>query len=327
MMHETPTLRSPFARWSRTVAVFSVQLVLVAIVLHRVVSLPTPVAINVALAGFAGAVLAILLALGSLVAIWRDGRIGAWSACIGLLLGLAIMAWPASLIPFYRKLPAIHDITTDTTAAPAFVALADKRNADANGAAYEGPVLARKQLDAYPDIRPVIVPRPVSETWEILEETAKRMRWQIVSELPPRGPGQPGYLEAVDRTLILGFYDDIVVRVDGNSQETRIDVRSASRFGSHDFGRNASRIRHLFKELQVRLDETVTGPDRPRRRRGFPEKAVPRRGKGAPVALQGQRQRPGRAQPGSRREQQRTATPPARAADRARDRQPQRSPQ
>lgn len=325
MIHDAPTFKSPFARWSRTVGVFSLQLLLVAIVLHRLLSLPTPVALNIFAAALAGALLAVLLALAAYVAIWRDGRMGAWSASVGLFLGLALMAWPASLVPFYRGLPHIHDVTTDTAAPPAFVALATARPAGANGVAYGGASIARQQIEAYPDIRPVIVPRSITETWEVLGETVKRLGWSVVSETSPAGKGQPGYIEAVDRTLILGFYDDVIVRVSGDARETRIDVRSASRYGEHDFGRNAARIRKLFKELNLRLDETVTGVDGPRRHRARPDKAVPKRGKGAPVAQQGQKPKQGRAQPGSRREQQQTAKQPGQGADQARGKPLRRS--
>jgi uncharacterized protein (DUF1499 family) len=325
-MHDATNFSSPLARWARYIAVFSAQLAVVAILLHRFLSLPTPVALSIFAAALAGATVAVLLAVGSFVAIWRDGRIGAWSASIGLFLGIAILAWPAGLVPLYRSLPAIHDITTDTTAPPSFAALASVRSGLANAAVYEGPRIARRQLEAYPDIRPVIVPRPVGETWDVLSETIKRLHWRVASETPPSAR-RPGYVEAVDRTLVLGFYDDIVVRVTAHGNETRVDARSASRYGEHDFGRNAQRIRALFKELKLRLDETVTGSDLPRRRRGLPEKAVPRRGKGDPVALRDQKQKQGRAQPDSRREQQQTAKQPARAADRDRDRQPRRPPQ
>jgi uncharacterized protein (DUF1499 family) len=327
MMQDAPTFYSPFARWSRTVGVFSVQLLLVAIVLHRLLSLPTPVALNIFLTALAGAALAVLLALAAYVAIWRDGRMGAWSASVGLFLGLALMAWPASLVPIYRGLPEIHDVTTDTAAAPAFVTLAAVRTADANNAEYAGASVARRQAEAYPDIRPVIVPRSVTETWEVLGETVKRLGWSVASETPPQGKGRPGYIEAVDRTLILGFYDDVIVRVAGDARETRIDVRSASRYGEHDFGRNAARIRRLFKELNLRLDETVTGAEGPRLRRTRPDKAVPKRGKGAPVAQQGQKPKQGRAQPGSRRELQQTAKQPGQGGDRARGRPLRRSEQ
>jgi len=300
-MHDALTFRSPLARWSRTIAVFSLQIVVVAIVLHRFLSLPTPVAFVIVAIGLAGAAVAVLLALGSFIAIWRDGRLGAMNAAIGLLLGLGLIAWPATVIAIARRIPAIHDLTTDTAVPPSFVALAAERTGLANSAGYAGPALAKQQLAAYPDVRPVIVPRPVGDTWEVLGDTVRRLHWRIARETPPAA-GQPGYIEAVDRTLVLGFYDDVVVRVAGNGEETRIDVRSASRYGKSDFGTNAKRIRQLFGELKLRLEETVTGGDR-RRRRGRGEKAVPKRGKGSPVAQQSQKPSQARARRGSRREQ------------------------
>lgn len=321
MMHDVPSFPSPFARWSRTLGVFSLQLVLAAMLLHRVLSLSTPVALSVFAAGLAGAALAIALALISLVGIWRDGRTGAWSAATGLLLGISLMAWPAALVPFYKSLPEINDVTTDTAVPPAFVILATQRPDGANPATYAGPEATRLQLDAYPDVRPMLVARPVTETWDVMGETVRKLGWRIVSEEAPKGRGQPGYIEAVDRTLILGFYDDVVVRVDGDARETRIDVRSASRFGRHDFGRNASRIRRLFKEFQTRLDASVAGSDRPRRRRARPDAAVPKLPKGASAALKGQKTKQGRVPRGSQRELQSTSKQPARGGDQGRGKQ------
>jgi hypothetical protein len=57
--------------------------------------------------------------------------------------------------------------------------------------------------------------------------------------------------------LLLGFYDDVVIRVEGDEERARIDIRSASRYGSHDLGRNADRIRQILKEIVVRLESVV----------------------------------------------------------------------
>ncbi len=325
MSHDAP-MHSPLARWARTIGVFSVQLLLVVIVLHRLMSLPTPVALNLFAAALVASAVAILLALGAYVAIWRDGRRGTLNASIGLILGLAILAWPAGLVPLYRSLPAIHDVTTDPAVPPAFVALAAQRVGGANSADYAGVEVARQQVEAYPDIRPILITRAVNETWEVLGTTIRRLGWRVVSETPPGGRSRPGFIEAVDRTLVLGFTDDIVVRVDGDNRETRIDVRSASRFGEHDFGRNATRIRGLLKDLETRLRETVSGQEGPQRR-AKAAAAVPKRGRGAPALKPGQQRKQVRGRPGSRREPQPKGTPPGRGEDRARGKQPQRSQQ
>ena len=47
-----------------------------------------------------------------------------------------------------------------------------------------------------------------------------------------------------------GFVDDISIRLTAWGSGTRVDVRSVSRTGIGDAGRNADRIRGFLKELQ-----------------------------------------------------------------------------
>ena len=61
------------------------------------------------------------------------------------------------------------------------------------------------------------------------------------------------------RRCVVGFTDDIVIRVEGSVNRSRIDVRSASRYGRHDLGQNATRVRRFFAELQTRIDSTSPG--------------------------------------------------------------------
>ena len=315
---------TPLATWSRRAALFSLQLVLLGIVLHRVFSLPTPVALNLFLTGFAGGAIAVLLGLAAIVIIWRQGCGGALSATAGILIGLLLLAWPAVIVPYSMTLPKMNDVTTDAQVPPRFVALAKSRPKDANSPAYPGVTFTRLQMEAYPDIRPVVVARSAAETFEVLEETVRRLRWDVVATEAPQGRGKPGTIEAVERTLVLGFYDDIAIRIDGDQRETRIDIRSASRYGQHDLGRNAARVRSFFKELQSRLEATVTPGMRGRRSR--PGAAVPKRQKGGPALSSGPQKSQGRVQPGAQRGPQSKERPRSRAEDQARDKRSERSP-
>ena len=71
-----------------------------------------------------------------------------------------------------------------------------------------------------------------------LDVIAKR-KWRIV-DARTRKPAAGGRIEAVARTPIMGFRDDVVVRVRSEPDGARIDIRSASRYGCHDFGTNAA---------------------------------------------------------------------------------------
>ena len=61
-----------------------------------------------------------------------------------------------------------------------------------------------------------------------------------------------------EAALVLGFYDDVVVRVTANGRRgALVDVRSASRFGQHDLGANATRVRKVMTALVERIQATV----------------------------------------------------------------------
>jgi uncharacterized protein (DUF1499 family) len=84
--------------------------------------------------------------------------------------------------------------------------------------------------------------------------SAAALGWQVVDQIPPGGRAGIGRVDAVARTLIMGFPDDITVRIRPLAAQTRIDIRSASRFGRHDFGANAQRIQRFSQEMQTQLD-------------------------------------------------------------------------
>jgi uncharacterized protein (DUF1499 family) len=57
-------------------------------------------------------------------------------------------------------------------------------------------------------------------------------------------------VEAYDRTFWFGFIDDVVVRVRPAPGGSRVDVRSVSRVGQHDFGTNAARVRAFLAAVK-----------------------------------------------------------------------------
>ena len=61
------------------------------------------------------------------------------------------------------------------------------------------------------------------------------------------------YLEFIQRTPVFGFENDVVVRIVTEEQSTLVDVRSASRWGRHDFGTNARYIQEFLSQLDEQL--------------------------------------------------------------------------
>ena len=261
MSDRTTTIVAPLARWSSRLALFSTSVLLVDVVLHRLTPFPTGVAVNLFAVAVTGLALAVLVGLVALIQIWRRGYGGAGSAATGVLLPFLALAWPLTFVPAYFNLPPINDVTTDPASPPRFVALAKQRAGDDNPAAYPGARFASEQQKAYPELRTFVIDRPAPEAFELVEEAVRKLKWTVAATNPPvlgRG-AKPGTLEATDTTLVVGFTDDIVIRVEGSVNRSRVDVRSASRHGLHDFGQNATRVRRFFAELQSRIDSTSPG--------------------------------------------------------------------
>ena len=114
----------------------------------------------------------------------------------------------------YRKLPPIHDITTDPIDPPRFEALARLRAGDgANTAVYAGLYSAEQQRQAYPDIEPIEVEIPAERAYALALALVNKRKWLVIDERPPQPPRRIGRIEAVARTPIMGFREDVSIRV------------------------------------------------------------------------------------------------------------------
>lgn len=163
-----------------------------------------------------------------------------------LIIAIATVAVPWQWRRTARTVPPIHDITTDTENPPEFVALRDRPGAR-NPVEYGGPEVAAQQRAGYPDIAPVTLPVPPTEAVARAAATARDLGWDVVA-VDTSG----GRVEATDRTLWFGFYDDVVIRVVPAEGGARVDVRSLSRVGGSDVGTNAKRIRAFLDRLTKR---------------------------------------------------------------------------
>jgi uncharacterized protein (DUF1499 family) len=252
-MRITDRETSSKARWSLRLALFMAQLIVVTILLHRFAGMATPIATNLIVVSLIGTATAILLAILAFAQIWNSGIRGTGIALTALLVSLMIFAVPLYHLPNLIRLPAINDITTDLLSPPPFRQIAALRDRSSNSVNYPGNIFISAQAKAYPDISTLILERSHSDSYLMVHGVIEELGWNIVSEQQPGEEIQTGYIEAVDRSQLLGFSDDIVIRVQGDAGITRIDVRSASRYGRHDLGSNANRIRELFGVIKTRI--------------------------------------------------------------------------
>lgn len=242
------------AKWARRIAVFFLQLLILTVILHRFAGLGTPAAINLVLVSAAGMAIAVIIAVISLIRIWFGGQTGAGQDFGAIAVGLIGLALPAFFAWKGATLPPLTDIETSPSDPLRYTVLAEQRPADANPLTPPTPEEAKLQAAAYADIGPMVLERSAPEVFSLVNEAVGRLGWTIaVNEAP--GESGVGRIEATDSTLIMGFTDDVVVRVKGNDASTLIDVRSASRYGMHDFGANADRIRAFYGEVNTALEK------------------------------------------------------------------------
>ena len=173
---------------------------------------------------------------------------------IGLVGSAAVLALPLYSIYVAKTSPPIHDISTDIANPPQFRAVLPLRKKALNPPDYYGATkipwngqtltVSQWQRKYYPDIFTVRLLTPPAKLYDRALQAAKAMGWNIVAQDPIARR-----IEATDTTLFFGFTDDIAIRVAASGMGAKLDIRSESRVGVSDVGKNASRIRAYIKEL------------------------------------------------------------------------------
>jgi len=242
------------AVWSRRLALLFFALFVATFGLHHLDKLPTPTAMKLFGVSIAGAIMAALLGFAALGSIWREGFTGAGKAIGGIFLAAIILAGPIWMMPNILALPRMYEVSTDLQNPPEFETIATIRSAERVNPIRFTEQTAKLQREAYPDVEPLPIDRPAEDTYGAVRDAVKNLGWDIVAEKPPEN-GEAARIEATDRSMIFGFRDDMVIRVAGIGNDSRVDVRSSARHGDHDLGRNAERVRVLFSEVKTRLAE------------------------------------------------------------------------
>jgi uncharacterized protein (DUF1499 family) len=270
-----PQPTSKLAIWAQRIALFSLAATFVAVIVVRSGALDFVPALSTVAGGLALGVVAILLAFGAGIIIWREGIGGVRQAITALFIGVALIAYPLYLGGKAYRLPAIYDVTTDPIYPPQFDAIKRLRPRDAHPVAYAGLYAAEQQRASYPEIAPEDTSASPQEAYDAALKVIKKRKWVIVDDRPPQGARREGHIEAIARTLILGFPEDVAVRVRPTTDGARVDVRSASRYGLHDFGDNAERVSALVDEI----DDVLAAPQ-PEKKEPAPPKPTHAAGKG-----------------------------------------------
>jgi len=237
---------SRLALWAQRCALLSLAATVLVILFVRAGWVEAAPALGAMFGALGMAGVGILLALAALAVIWRDGVPGVGPALLAIFFGAAVLAYPAYLGTRYLRTPPINDVSTDLQDPPRFEQAARFR--PRGTADHPGGLTAELQRAAYPDLETLQVAATPQIAFEAARSVLAKRRWTIILDRPPAA-NRDGQLEAVARTLILGFREDVAVRIRSGADGVNIDVRSASRYGGHDLGSNAARVRSLLEDI------------------------------------------------------------------------------
>lgn len=225
---------------------------MISLIAFLLVALPAPlyrfgvVELGTAFAGFKfGLVVGIAaLVLLAIQVLFKRKTVSLASAAIAVIFSAIAIALPLGMMTTAKNVPPIHDISTDVVNPPEFVAIAPLRTDAPNPVEYAGAEAAEQQRTAYPDLQTLTYSQSKPELVEASKQAVENLGWELVNT-----DADKGIVEATDTTAWFGFKDDVIIRVTDNNSERLVDIRSKSRIGKSDLGKNAARIHALIDEL------------------------------------------------------------------------------
>ncbi len=165
----------------------------------------------------------------------------------GLLAAASILPFAATLIMTIKDLsyPHINDRATDLESPIASVAALDAQASAVRDMTY--PENFKPQVrKAYSNVQPLLLDEPADQVFERVNRILKgQLGWRVTHH-----DTKNKTIEAEAVTSFLRFVDDVVIQVSDHEGKSRVDMRSKSREGLVDAGKNAKRIEAFLDQIQ-----------------------------------------------------------------------------
>lgn len=239
---------SKWAIWARRVGALALPLAYIPLLLHRTRVITSENFIAVEAVAMALAVLATVMALVALGRLWFTGDQGWWKASLALLFGVLCLL-PAAYFGYlaWRQLPT-PDVSTDyadplplvSEVEPPSPSLADRARIEA----------------AFPNARSRNYPIAAPDMFDTVAGLVDDRDWDVRSSRKPTTQLDSGQINAIV-TTILGFRQEVAIRVTGSADGATVAMRSASLSAVPDFGENGQRIEAFLLDLDNQVTQML----------------------------------------------------------------------
>ncbi len=235
---------SKWAIWARRFGALALPLAGIPVLLHRAHLITSENFVVIEAVAMGLALLAVAAALVAFARLWFTGDKGWSRATLAFVFGLlcllpaAFFGWQAASIP-----PS-PDVSTDYTNPPQLLSFVESR--------FIGPEERARLAAAFPNARSRTYPIAAPQMFEVVAGALEASGWDVRARRAPIGPLDAGQLNAVV-TGILGFRQEVAIRIAGTADGSTIDMRSASLTGFPDFGQNGQRVEAFLLDLDARV--------------------------------------------------------------------------
>ncbi|HEX4296835.1 MAG TPA: DUF1499 domain-containing protein, partial [Devosia sp.] len=137
---------------------------------------------------------------------------------------------------------------TDFDAPPPLVSFVESR--------FIGPGERARIEAAYPNARSRNYPVDAVQMFGVVSDLLDSRGWEVRARREPQSPMDTGELNVIAAN-ILGFRQEIVIRVAGAADGSTVAMRSASLFDFPDFGNNGRRIEDFLLDLDTQVTDAL----------------------------------------------------------------------
>ena len=242
---------SPQAQWAKTISSFALILLVTSGVGHRyglidTVSLFWLLAIIAMLA-----LLGLGLAAAGFSRLWYHGEKAGRASLGATLMSLIVLAPFALGVWFVLRYPALTDISTDLQEPPRFVLTERARDGAMNQIEPISPEMAVMQLRAYPDVNGRRFDASMDRVLSAISAVIAAEGWKPRVRLPAEVDLVEYSFEAEAPTWLVRLPSDVALRLTDEGESIFVDMRLSQRYGRHDMGDGARRIRAFMAALDA----------------------------------------------------------------------------